>query len=225
MVSCLRPPTDETMSSLRTPTDVSQFLRDDLAWRRKELRVYEDLVRTAETKARQACLRGAVAVLYAHWEGHVKTALQQYVSYVRMLRHSHSQLADSFVAMSAKQHLSSLAGSEKPSEPEKKSGLSRLGAGEHSISVPCLGLLRPDCRTVFSLLLLSPAWPATPFPNHNPNATAASGRDFTDRHRPPRPAPARASGCAPAHTTAPPPALSRCRAPSLASTRAAAPAH
>jgi hypothetical protein len=67
----------------RTIDELSTFLRDDLAWRRKENRVLQTLVKNSKEPQKQAVLRGAVASVYAHWEGFVKTACRVYLEFVR----------------------------------------------------------------------------------------------------------------------------------------------
>ena len=58
-------------------------------------------------------LRGAIAVLYAHWEGFVKNAAQQYVEFVRQRRLRLSELSTNFIAMAAKKKMASLKDSSK----------------------------------------------------------------------------------------------------------------
>jgi len=69
----------------RTLDDLSAFLRDDLAWRRKENRALQTLVHRSEASQKQAILRGAIASLYAHWEGFVKTSCRVYIEFVKAL--------------------------------------------------------------------------------------------------------------------------------------------
>ena len=76
--------------------------------------MYETLVQKSENKNRQAILRGAVAVLYAHWEGFVKSALQSYVDFVRSQRHETKVLSDAFVALASRRHLRVLTSSNRP---------------------------------------------------------------------------------------------------------------
>ncbi len=91
--------------TVRTLDDLSRMLRDDLAWRRKENSFYRTLVRTSEAAKKQAILRGAIAVLYAHWEGFVKAASKAYLDYVRIRRLKHSELSIAFLGMALKLRL------------------------------------------------------------------------------------------------------------------------
>lgn len=98
---------------IRTVSELSTVLRGDLAWRRKELVTYRGLVCGAEAAKKQALLRGAVAVLYAHWEGFVKAACQGYVAFVRQQRLNLCDLSNNFLALVARSHLHSLNESKK----------------------------------------------------------------------------------------------------------------
>jgi hypothetical protein len=59
--------------SIRTAEQLYDVLAADLIWRKKELSAYKLAMEAAERSPdrRQAFLRGAVALLYAHWEGFV----------------------------------------------------------------------------------------------------------------------------------------------------------
>ena len=100
--------------SVRTVSELSRVVREDLAFRRKEILAHVRLVANVEASGKQPALRGAVAVLYAHWEGFVKFALQQYVSFVRQQGAKHRELTDCFIAMAAKKQIEILVASKRP---------------------------------------------------------------------------------------------------------------
>jgi hypothetical protein len=91
----------------RTLDELSRFLREDLAWRRKENNVLRAAVLRSEAAKKQALLRGAVAVLYAHWEGFVKTAYTVYLDYIRMRRLRNSELCHELLGLALKLRLQS----------------------------------------------------------------------------------------------------------------------
>jgi MAE_28990/MAE_18760-like HEPN len=86
---------------LRTTTGFSQFLLEELGWRRKEIRFYRTLVDTRGA-AQAALLRGAVTILYAHWEGFVKTGSSAYIEHVRQQGRRFGELTSNFVALGAR---------------------------------------------------------------------------------------------------------------------------
>jgi hypothetical protein len=92
------------MSSVRTAEQLSDALADDLIWRKKELSAYKLALEGAKGSPdkRQAFLRGAVALLYAHWEGFVKTASSRYLEFVFYQRLKYSELAPHFLALAVR---------------------------------------------------------------------------------------------------------------------------
>jgi hypothetical protein len=61
--------------------------------------VFQGLVDSTDSSKRQAILRGAVAALYAHWEGFVKNASQKYLDFVKVRRLRLCDLDSCFVAL------------------------------------------------------------------------------------------------------------------------------
>lgn len=91
--------------SIQTADDLSQKIREDLAWRRKENLALQSIVRQTSEGKQQAILRGAVAALYAHWEGFVKNACSQYLDYVKQRRLAHRELAIPLFAIAIRKQL------------------------------------------------------------------------------------------------------------------------
>ncbi|MEV6695073.1 MAE_28990/MAE_18760 family HEPN-like nuclease [Micromonospora sp. NPDC051196] len=67
---------------IRTLAELDGAISADLAWRKKELSVFRNQVHGAESMVQRALLRGAVALLYAHWEGFVKNSAHAYLAYL-----------------------------------------------------------------------------------------------------------------------------------------------
>jgi len=89
----------------RTLDDLSAFLRDDLAWRRKENRALQTLVHRSEASQKQAILRGAIASLYAHWEGFVKTSCRVYIEFVKLRKLRNCELSIPLLGLALKLNL------------------------------------------------------------------------------------------------------------------------
>lgn len=66
----------------RTPTQFVETLERALFWRKKELTSLKFTVSRARSQQQEMLLRAAVCLLYAHWEGFIKDAAQEYVRYV-----------------------------------------------------------------------------------------------------------------------------------------------
>ena len=67
---------------IHTLEQLIDFVDADLAWRKKELSCFKKTVDKAELRHEKALLRGAIAILYAHWEGFIKNTAEAYLSFV-----------------------------------------------------------------------------------------------------------------------------------------------
>ena len=89
----------------------------DFAWRRMELHRLKSLVLANQsTHNRDLCVRAAITMLYAHWEGFVKHLGGCYLEFVARKRILHSKLPDNFLAM-AISRLVALAGKTSKIQP------------------------------------------------------------------------------------------------------------
>ncbi|MFH1861443.1 MAG: MAE_28990/MAE_18760 family HEPN-like nuclease, partial [bacterium] len=91
-------------------TELLDSLDEEFAWRRKELTMLWNDVKSAVPKHRTSRLRASVAILYAHWEGFVKAASESYIAYVAAKRFKYSELSDSFLALALRSKLNKLTG-------------------------------------------------------------------------------------------------------------------
>lgn len=101
--------------NLRTVEQLSDALSADIIWRKKELTSIRLMVesKSLSEDRKTAVLRGAVALLYAHWEGFVKAAGNAYLEFVHFQGLSYQQLARNFVALGARGRLKKAAGTTK----------------------------------------------------------------------------------------------------------------
>jgi hypothetical protein len=89
---------------IRSTTELVDALDRDLVWRKKELTALKFLIDEGNGRGdrRDALLRAGVALLYAHWEGYVKTAGTSYLEFVDFQKLRYDQLARNFVALGAR---------------------------------------------------------------------------------------------------------------------------
>lgn len=100
---------------IRSTEDLTDYLDDDLAWRRKEIIELRALAKSAKAKKADVHVRAGVALLYAHWEGFIKNAANAYVIFVSTRGMKTRDLQDSFIALSIKTKLALMGESGKSS--------------------------------------------------------------------------------------------------------------
>lgn len=100
---------------IRTESQFCGCVDEDLIWRKKELTQIKFLLDSSRNRAdqRAVLLRGAVTLLYAHWEGFIKTAGMAYLEYVASQRLRFDQLAPNFLALAARNIINSGIGARK----------------------------------------------------------------------------------------------------------------
>src|SRR5262245_55492883 len=89
------------------------WLDDEFSWRRIELSHYERVVRTAKLGTEAMIVRGAIPILYAHWEGFVKTSGTAYLEFVLSRNKKFDNLKPNFLALGMKKHLHEAASTLK----------------------------------------------------------------------------------------------------------------
>lgn len=98
---------------IRTAEELQEVLDEDFAWRRKELTILNGNVKSAKPLLMNSNLRVGVVILYAHWEGFIKSAAEAYLIYVSSKKLLYSQLNDSFIALSLKYKLKEFSETNK----------------------------------------------------------------------------------------------------------------
>lgn len=102
---------------IRTTDELIDRIATELIWRRRELTIQRELVQKFKDDPLRSrvLIRGAVALLYAHWEGFVKKTSSYYLEYVAAQRLPYKALAINFVGLSLKSKFNELGASEKVS--------------------------------------------------------------------------------------------------------------
>jgi hypothetical protein len=90
---------------IRTAEQLQTVLDDDFAWRRKELTMILTTVKSSRPKLLNTNIRIGVVILYAHWEGFIKNAAENYVTYVASKKLPYDELNNNFIALSLKTKL------------------------------------------------------------------------------------------------------------------------
>lgn len=99
---------------IRAREQLSQFLGDCLAWRKRELTTLKLAVSKVRPHEQAVFLRAAVCLLYAHWEGFIKEAATAYISYVATRGLHYRDLAPNFVALGLQSAIKQAGQSDSP---------------------------------------------------------------------------------------------------------------
>ena len=100
---------------IRTLEELNQRLTDDLVWRKSEIADLKGLIETRSfsDKRHNTLLRSGVMLLYAHWEGYIKSAGTSYLEFVSRQQLTYDKLAINFVAIAMKAKLSEVTEANK----------------------------------------------------------------------------------------------------------------
>src|ERR1700691_4746285 len=104
------------MPKIRTVTQLQEALDTEMGWGIKEISAFKLATKTDEGN-RKAYVRAGVALVYAHWEGFIKSASEAYLNFVDNQGHMYRDLKSCFAIFGLKGKLSLLTGSRqaKPS--------------------------------------------------------------------------------------------------------------
>jgi hypothetical protein len=101
------------MTKIRTAVLLQDALDRDFAWRLKEIDDIRKEVRCNISFRKRTFIRAGVALLYAHWEGFVKTGADNYVNYLSCQGLRYRELQDCLIALGLKAHLNMIAESSR----------------------------------------------------------------------------------------------------------------
>jgi hypothetical protein len=103
------------MSEVRTINQLQDWLDGDIAWRIKEISSVKSSLRSDSGAGRytKAMVRAGVALLYAHWEGFIKTASETYIQFISNQRLQYVALKPCFIVYGLKRELSFMEQSKK----------------------------------------------------------------------------------------------------------------
>jgi hypothetical protein len=100
------------MSKIHTMTQLQEALDIEMSWRLKEISAFKLATKTEEG-GRRAFVRAGVALIYAHWEGFIKAASEDYLNFVDNQGHLYRDLKSCFAVFGLKGKLASLIASRQ----------------------------------------------------------------------------------------------------------------
>lgn len=98
------------MSKSFTEDNLAEQLSHDITWRIREISDLKSAVRNADGSAKPTLLRATVALLYAHWEGHVRFSAQRFLSHIALRKLKFSSLSRQFLRNHFLPRLSTMTG-------------------------------------------------------------------------------------------------------------------
>jgi hypothetical protein len=101
------------MSKLKTIEDLYKLLEKEYSWRIKELSIFKNLIRAEKDSNQKSLIRAGIALLYAHWEGFIKSCGDIYYSYVINQRRKLKEMNYSFMSISLRSKIEELNQSNK----------------------------------------------------------------------------------------------------------------
>lgn len=101
------------MAKIRTIEALDYAISAEIAWRKHELTIALKLVQLSSGPARTANLRFGVLILYAHWEGWIKSVAQLYIRYVNTMAYPYDRLSTAFLGNALKTRMTTIEESSK----------------------------------------------------------------------------------------------------------------
>lgn len=89
------------MKRPRTASQLFERLDDEFSWRFQEITLLRKAIKQSKGKAQDAILRASVPILYAHWEGFIKSAASLYSDFICKLGLRYKDVKDSFSGVRA----------------------------------------------------------------------------------------------------------------------------
>jgi len=100
------------MAKIRNLTQLQEALDAEMSWRIKEISDFK-LVAKTQTVSSRTFIRAGVALIYAHWEGFIKAASEDYLNFVDNQGHIYRDLKTCFAVFGLKGRLAQLSDSRK----------------------------------------------------------------------------------------------------------------
>jgi len=102
-------------TSVRTLSLFGESLDAEFAWRAKELVDIRLSVKAAAGSERKMLIRAGIALLYAHWEGFIKSSSTLYIEFVNKRGHAYQDLKTTFIALGLSKRLGEVTDTKKHS--------------------------------------------------------------------------------------------------------------
>lgn len=85
---------------IRSLEELEDGLDKDLSWRKHEIALITGLVQQSNGPKKITLIRAGIALMYSHWEGHIKQCGILYLCYLNHLAHKYCDMKDNFAYLS-----------------------------------------------------------------------------------------------------------------------------
>lgn len=90
------------MKKIHTVSELSDIMDAEFSWRLKELADFKFLIKQTKDHRSKSIMRAGVPLTYAHWEGFIKIASQNYLSHIVTQKIKIKELKSCIIALSKK---------------------------------------------------------------------------------------------------------------------------
>lgn len=97
---------------IRTSEEFIDKISSELVWRKKEINFLYLQAKSTTSMPQNIILRAGIALLYAHWEGFIKTSSELYLIHVKSQKKTFSELQVNFLTIKFMNDLSNCTNSE-----------------------------------------------------------------------------------------------------------------
>jgi hypothetical protein len=120
------------MAKIRTVEALDQEIDAEIAWRKQELTTTLQLAQQSAGSDQRANLRSGVVILYAHWEGWIKTVAQLYIRYVNTKSISYDSLSEAFLGNALKTKMTAIDEASAPLIHKQFAAFVRTGLSDRA---------------------------------------------------------------------------------------------
>ncbi|MEW1780924.1 MAE_28990/MAE_18760 family HEPN-like nuclease [Arthrobacter sp. NPDC080086] len=100
------------MADIHTLTQLQDTLDGEMGWRVKEIGAFR-IASKVNGPERKFFIRAGVTLVYAHWEGFIKTSSEHYLNFIKNQNHTYRELKSCFAVFVLKSKLQMLSSSRK----------------------------------------------------------------------------------------------------------------
>ena len=104
---------------IRSVLELSEFLDNDLVWRKRELTSLKLLIPSLRRHEQDVTLRSGLCILYAHWEGYIKNGALAYTDFVTRKKLKYTELSINFIGLALRKSLKEIGQSNKAKDHQE----------------------------------------------------------------------------------------------------------